>query len=73
MHHRQKLRKKQLDQVKEITNKSVPYEKRNYFVEFNIESTMNFLSPQGQKDLYGDSSEIKKVLKMIQKNEHILK
>lgn len=52
---------------------NVPYQKRNYFVDFNIESTMEFLSPQGSKGFYGEGSEIKKVLKMIRKNENILK
>ena len=53
----------------------MPYEKRNYYVEFNIESAMNYMSPKSfnNKDFYGDGAEIKKVLRMIQKNEEILK
>ena len=35
--HRQRYRRKQLDLIKEMTNPTVPYQKRNHFVELNIE------------------------------------
>ena len=56
-----------------MTNTSVPFEKRNYFADFNIEGCMQFLNPKDASDFYGDSSEIKKVMRIIQRNEIILR
>lgn len=39
-----KFRRKQIDIVRFMTNKNVPYEKRNHYVDFNIESCMNLLN-----------------------------
>ena len=56
-----------------MTNMSVPFEKRNYYADFNIENIMQSLN---NREIYGgaqETIELKKVLRMIQKNEHILR
>ena len=72
--HRQRYRRKQIDLINEMTNQTVPYEKRNYFIESNIENLMAFLNPKDCTDFYEDRQKLKKVLKNnIKQNEKFIK